>query len=275
MLAVFDIGNTNIVLGLYLGSELKAHWRFRTESKMTADELGHFILGLLERRGVLAVDIQDICIASVVTELEFTFEQFCSSCFGRKPLWVPKDLKVNMPVLVDKPETLGADRLVTSYMAWQKYRCALVLIDMGTGTTLEAISADGAYLGGAIAPGFEIAAEALFNGASKLSRVPLVNPASVLGKNTEEQIQVGLVRGYAALIDGLTVQMQSELENPSRVIATGGLAPLMKQASKKIEKVEPHLILEGLCLLYQEYQRGTRNSLVPNRFERTLGYQAA
>lgn len=273
MLAVMDIGNTHVVLGVYEGFILRCRLRFRTERKATPDELGLLMANLLERRAILAEQIEAVYISSVVTELDSTIEQACHTYLGKTPLWVKKQIEIDMPLLIDRPEELGADRLVNSYAAWKKFNSACIVVDMGTATTFDVISRAGEYLGGAIAPGMEIASEALFQTASKLNRVPLENPFKSVGKNTKEHLQIGLVLGHAALIDGLVARMQEELAMPSYIIATGGLAPFMKQASKTIQIVEQDLTLWGLCLLYQEYKSGTRDSFVFDRPQCVVGHQ--
>ncbi|MEI6805993.1 MAG: type III pantothenate kinase [Myxococcaceae bacterium] len=275
MLAVIDIGNTNVVLGVYEGSTLKCRLRFRTERKATSDELGHLMSSLLVRHAIMIEQIEAVCVSSVVTQLDAAVLEACCLYFGKAPLWAKKELDAKMPLLIDRPEELGADRLVNAYAAWKKYQSALIVIDMGTATTFDVVSSDGAYLGGAIAPGVEIASEALFQTASKLSRVSLEKPVRAIGKNTKEHIQIGLVLGHAGLIDGLVARMQEELASPCTVIATGGLAPFMKQASKTIQTVEPDLTLFGLCLLYQEYKSGTRDSFVLGRPQCVVGHQEA
>ncbi|MBH1989132.1 MAG: type III pantothenate kinase [Myxococcaceae bacterium] len=275
MLAVIDIGNTNIVLGIYNDSQLTCSIRFRTERKATADELGYWMSALLERKGIRIQDIEAVCVASVVTELGRCVEDACRTYLGQIPLWVGRQLMVDMPLEVMHPEQLGADRLVNVYAAWKRFQAPLIVVDMGTATTFDVVSPSGSYLGGAIAPGLEIASEALFERASKLNRVLLESPSRAIGKTTVEHLQIGLVLGHAALIDGLVLSMQEEVGTRCRVIATGGLAPFMKQASKTIEIVEPELTLSGLSLLYQEYFRGTRNSFGLDRSECIVGYQEA
>lgn len=275
MLAVIDIGNTNLVLGVYEGLDLKCRLRFRTERKATSDEMGHLMTSLLARYAVSITDIEAVCVASVVTQLDSAIQEACQVYFGKAPLWVKQELKVSMPLLIDRPEELGADRLVNAYAAWKRFNSSVIVVDMGTATTFDVVSHAGAYVGDAIAPGMEIASEALFQAASKLSRVPLESPVRAIGKNTKEHIQSGLVLGYAGLIDGLVTRMQEELETPSQVIATGGLAPFMKQASKTIQIVDPDLTLSGLCLLYQEYKSGTRDSFAFDRPQCFVGHQEA
>ncbi len=271
MLAVIDVGNSNVVLGLYDGTALKARLRFRTGAQATADEIGQLMLSRLG-------PVEDICVSSVVPEYNYSLEQACKTYLGKTPLWVKQDLWAPMPLEIDNPKELGADRLVASYAAWLMHKSAMIVIDMGTATTFDVINSQGVYVGGAISPGLEISKEALFQKASKLNRVGFRNPSKLIGKNTEEHIQIGVTKGYAALIDGLVEGMSAELGEEVKVIATGGLAPLMKQASKTIQIIEPDLILQGLCLLYQEYQRGssgTRNSLIEDRFKCAMGYQEA
>ena len=275
MLAVIDIGNTQMVLGVYEALGLSCCLRLRTQATATSDELGHWMASLLARYGILMGAIEAVCVASVVPQLDLAMEQACRVYLGQSPLWVKKQLKVPMPLLIDSPEELGADRLVTSYAAFKRFNSAVIVVDMGTATTLDVINSQGEYLGGAIAPGLEIAAEALFQAASKLYRVPLESPKNAIGKNTKEHLQSGLILGYAGLIDGLIARMQAELMMPSQVISTGGLAPFMKQASQKIEIVDSDLILSGLCLLYQEYKSGTQDSFGLNRSQCIVGDQEA
>lgn len=275
MLAVMDIGNTHIVLGVYEGSCLKCRLRMRTERQATSDELGYLITSLLARYEVFAPQIEAICISSVVPELDRAMDKACQVYLGKEALWVGRQLQAPMALLIDNPASLGADRLVNAYAAWKKFNASLIVVDLGTATTLDVISLAGEYLGGAIVPGIKISSEALFGAASKLSAVPLDSPSRAIGKNTTEQIQIGLILGHAALIDGLVERMQEELEHPCYVIATGGLAPFMKQASKKIQILEPDLILFGLCLLYQEYKSGTRDSFVFDRPQCVVGHQEA
>lgn len=275
MLAVMDIGNTHIVVGVYEGSCLKCRLRFRTERQATSDELGHLITSLLARYEIFAPQLEAVCISSVVAELDRAMDEACKVYLGKEALWVGRQLKAPMSLLIDNPAELGADRLVNSYAAWKKVNASLIVVDLGTATTLDVISGAGEYLGGAIVPGIKISSEALFGAASKLSAVQLDSPSRAVGKNTTEQIQIGLILGHAALIDGLVQRMQEELGMPCYVIATGGLAPFMKQASKKIQILEPDLILFGLCLLYQEYKSGTRDSFVFDRPQCVVGHQEA
>jgi type III pantothenate kinase len=275
MLAVMDIGNTHVVLGVYEGSCLKCRLRFRTEHHLTSDELGHLITSLLSRHVIFAEQIEAVCISSVVPELDRAMDEACKVYLGREALWVGRQLQTSMPLLIDHPQELGADRVVNSYAAWKKFHTSLIVVDLGTATTLDVISGIGEYVGGAIVPGIKISSEALFGAASKLSPVTLESPHRVIGKNTKEQIQIGLILGHAALIDGLVERMQEELAGPCYVIATGGLAPFMKQASKTIQIIEPDLMLFGLCLLYQEYKSGTRDSFIFDRPQCVVGHQEA
>ena len=276
MLAVIDVGNSNIVLGVYEGLSLRACLRFRTEHKATSDELGLLMSQGLAHQNICVSPVEAVCVVSEVPQLNWVIEKICLDYFQQTALWVNQQLVIPVRCLLDAGYQPGADRLVNAYAASKRYLSPVIVIDMGTVTTLDVVNASGEYLGGAIVPGLEISREALFKAAAAgLSWVNLKHPERVIGKNREEQIQIGLILGYAGLIDGLVTRMQKELEKPSQVIATGGLAPFMKQASKKIEIIDPDLTLSGLSLLYQEYKSGTRDSFSLDRPQCVVGHQEA
>ncbi|HSN03339.1 MAG TPA: type III pantothenate kinase [Nitrospira sp.] len=251
MLLAIDIGNTNVVLGIFEGSSLLAHWRLATDPKTTADEYGVLCLNLLTRSGRVPEQITGAIISSVVPALTGTFETMVETYFHRTPLVVSADMDMGLTLKYTNPKEIGSDRIVNAAAAFHKYRRDLIIVDFGTATTFCAVTKDGAYLGGVIAPGLGISAEALFARAAKLSKVELARPKTVIGTDTAGSIQSGLLFGYAGLVDALVRRMEQELGRPSYVIATGGLASVIAPETTSIQKIEPLLTLEGLELLYR------------------------
>jgi type III pantothenate kinase len=252
MLLVIDVGNTNIVLGIYKNDQLIRNWRIRTERNTTEDEFNMIATHLFSESGVKPEDIQTTIIASVVPPVVTILDSFCRKYLKHAPRWVdPKSCPV-MPILYNNPSEVGADRIVNSVAAFYKYRTGLIVIDFGTATTFDCISSQGEYLGGAISPGIMISAEALFQKASKLPRVEIFTPPEkVIGKDTGASMQSGIIYGYAGLVEGMVRRISLEMEAPPKVIATGGLAPLMAGVCNAIESVEPNLTLEGLRIIYE------------------------
>jgi type III pantothenate kinase len=257
MLLTLDVGNTNTVLGLYrlATDELITHWRVSTLRTQTADEYGVLFLNLFAMRKVEASEVSAIIISSVVPPLESTLRQVCERYFNLKPMFVEPGIKTGMPILVDNPTEVGADRLVNSVAAFARYGGPCVVVDFGTATTFDMVSAKGEYLGGAIAPGLAISAEALFARAARLSRVDVKKPAKVVGTNTVAAVQSGLYFGYIGLVDGILERIVNETRSPElpapKVIATGGLAHLIVDDSRFIETVDDMLTLDGLRLIYE------------------------
>jgi type III pantothenate kinase len=257
MLLALDVGNTNTVLGLYrlASNELVTHWRISTLRTQTADEYGVLFLNLFSMRKVEAAEVSSIIISSVVPPLESTLRQVCERYFNLKPMFVEPGIKTGMPILVDNPAELGADRLVNGVAAFARYGGPCIVVDFGTATTFDVISAKGEYLGGVIAPGLAISAEALFARAARLSRVDVKKPAKVVGTNTVAHIQSGLYYGYIGLVDGILERMLNETRNPDspapKIIATGGLARLVAEDSRFIETIDDMLTLDGLRLIYE------------------------
>lgn len=256
MLLAIDVGNTNTVLGLYQtgpGSPpaLVHHFRIATNRSATSDEMGELILSLIERRHIPVGDIEGSILASVVPQLNRIFVEACTRSFGVAPLVVGPGIKTGLPILVDQPNEVGADRIVNAVAGFAKHKQALVIVDFGTGTTFDAVTDRGEYLGGAIAPGIDISMDALFSRAAKLPRVELKRPPKVIGKNTIHALQSGLLYGYAGLVDELVTRMKGELGVPTRVVATGGLAFLFEGVSRTLEVVDEFLTLDGLRLLYE------------------------
>jgi type III pantothenate kinase len=251
MLLAIDIGNSNIVWGVYREQELCGHWRLGTDLKKTADEYGLLFTGLLEARGIRATEITGVIISSVVPSLTSVIEAMAEQYFHHLPLLVSHELDLGLTIAYPHPHELGSDRLVNAAAAYARYQSALIIIDFGTATTFCAISQQGEYLGGAIAPGLATASEALHARTAKLPRVSLIRPKAVIGKDTIGSIQAGLIFGYVGLVDELVSRMEQELHPKPRVIATGGLASLIAPESRTIQEVRPFLTLEGLELLYR------------------------
>ncbi|MCZ7585862.1 MAG: type III pantothenate kinase [Deltaproteobacteria bacterium] len=251
MLFVIDVGNTNIVLGLYDGERLAASWRVATRADRTADEYGMIILELFRHFGLEKSAVSGVILSCVVPALTYTFSTMAKRYFGLEALSVGPGMKTGIPILYDNPKEVGADRIVNAVAAYQRHRCALVVVDFGTATTFDAITSKGEYAGGAIAPGIDISMDALFVHAAKLPRVEVARPKAVIGKNTVHSMQAGTYFGYVGLVQELVGRMKKELDAPSRVVATGGLAGLIAKDASCIDEVDEHLTLEGLRLLWE------------------------
>ncbi|MHB1127651.1 MAG: type III pantothenate kinase [Bacillota bacterium] len=250
MLLIIDVGNTNIVWGVYKGEILIAHWRISTDRQRTADELGMIIRNLFQYHGLEMKEVKAVAISSVVPALMFMLEELSRKYFKVDPLVVGPGIKTGMPIKYDNPREVGADRIVNGVAAYEKYGGPIIVVDFGTATTFDAISGKGEYLGGAIAPGIGISMEALFEKAAKLPRVELAKPSTVIGKNTVASMQSGIIFGFIGQIDGIVTRMKAELGSSSAVVATGGLAELFSHDSQTIDTVDPLLTLEGLRYIY-------------------------
>ena len=251
MLLAIDIGNTNIVLGVYNGKKLLTHWRLVTQPERTADEYGALISYLASSRGVVREQIHAIIVSCVVPPMLSLVQELGESFFGINPMVVGPGIKTGMPVLYDSPKDVGADRICNGVAAYERYRDACIVVDFGTATTFDFVSKKGEYLGGSIAPGLLISVEALFQRASKLPRVEIVKPKEAVGKNPVHSIQSGIFYGYVGLVDGIVRQIQKESRARARVVATGGLAPLIAPECSVIGEVDEFLTLEGLRIIYQ------------------------
>ena len=252
MLLVVDIGNTNTVLGVFDGNRLAADWRLETKQRQTADEYGILARNLFALANMEVTRIRHIVIASVVPPLNSVLEEMALKYFGIKPLFVEPGVKTGMPVLYDSPADVGADRIVNAVAAYEKYRGPTIVVDFGTATTFDAISAKGEYLGGVITPGPGISAEALFARTARLPRVEIKAPGKVIGTSTVGSIQSGLYYGYIGMIDGILERMIHELGAKTKVVATGGFASLIGTGSSRIQEIDLNLTLEGLRLIYEK-----------------------
>lgn len=258
MLLAIDVGNTNIVLGIFEGASLVASWRVATNHGTTSDELGILITSLLAHRGIDPNGIDGIVMASVVPPLTSTMVAMAIRYFGRTPVNVDGDTNVGMPVRYDVPADVGADRLVNAIAAFERYGRPtgrpVIVVDFGTATTFDAISEKGEYLGGAICPGIQISAEALFEHAARLPLVDVRRPRSIIGRTTVASMQAGLFYGYVGLVEGIVRRMRHELGEGAACIATGGLAEMIAPETSLIEAVEPDLTLLGLRLVWERNQ---------------------
>jgi type III pantothenate kinase len=269
MLLAIDVGNTNTVLGLYRldvpaavpgaasastpenERELVAHWRVTTHRTQTSDEYGVLFVNLFNMHGLAVDQVTHIIISSVVPPVEGTLRRVCEKYFHLQPLFVEPGIKTGMPVLVDNPAELGADRLVNAIAAFERYGGPCIVVDFGTATTFDVISAKGEYLGGAISPGLGISADALFARAARLGRVDIKRPQKVIGTNTVTHLQSGLYYGYIGLVDGILERMTKEIGTEVRVISTGGLARQISGDSQYIKTIDDMLTLDGLRILFE------------------------
>ena len=250
MLLVVDVGNTQTHFGTFRDAELVEHWRFATVRESTGDELGAAFASLLELRGQSFDDLDASIISTVVPELEPEYEAMGTRYLGHQTLLVGPGLKTGMPIRIDNPRELGADRLVNSIAAYERFGGPCVVVDFGTSINYDVVSADGEFLGGIIAPGVEISMEALHQRAAKLVRVDLERPRAVIGKSTIDSVRSGVVYGFAGQVDGIVERVRGELGDDTRAIATGGLAEFIVPYCESIDEVDDLLTLTGLRLLY-------------------------
>jgi type III pantothenate kinase len=250
MLLVIDVGNTNTVIGMFEGERLLADWRIETRPGRTSDEHGMLLRQLISARNLSPDLVTAGVLACVVPPAQSAVERAMRQTFRVEPLVVGPGVRTGMPILMENPREVGADRIVNALAAWHREHAGCIVVDFGTATTFDVISAAGEYLGGVICPGLVISANALYHAAAKLPRVPLEKPKRVVGKATVESMQAGLVYGYVGLVDGLVERMRAELDFPVRVYATGGQAIIVAEECQHIDVIAPELTLEGLRILY-------------------------
>jgi len=251
MLLVVDVGNTNTVLGVYRDRELLAHWRVETRKARTADEYAATLQALFSIAGLKLGDLDAGIVATVVPTALFAVESFFKHYLKISALVVGPGLKTGMPILTDNPKEVGADRIVNAVAAYEHYKQGCIIVDFGTATTFDLVTPRGEYAGGAIATGITTSADALYSAAAKLPRVEMARPPSVIGKNTVHAMQAGLFYGYVGLTDEIVGRMRATVDFPCKVVATGGLAPLIAKDSKTIEHADEMLTLTGLRLLWE------------------------
>ncbi len=255
MILVIDVGNTNTVLGIFAEDELISHWRLSTIKERTIDEYGILTRNLLSLSDIDASNVKAIVLSSVVPPLNSILEEMVKSYFNTEPLFVEPGIKTGMPILYENPHDVGADRITNSVAALTLYGSPVIVIDFGTATTFDVITPKGEYLGGVIAPGPGIAAEALFEKTARLPRVGIRKPPKVIGKNTVNSIESGLYHGYIALVEGIVEKIRHELALPAKVVATGGLSSPLYRDIRCIEDFNPHLTLYGLKIIYEKNRK--------------------
>lgn len=251
MILAVDVGNTQTVLGLIQDGVLDGHWRISTDAGLTADEIRVKIGGLLALDGHSWSEVDGVVVSSVVPVLTAAYEELAVRATGSPPLVVGPGIRTGMPVKYENPQEIGADRIVNAVAAVADYGAPVIVVDFGTATTFDVVDAEGAYVGGAIAPGVETSAEALFRRAARLSAVDLEPPLRAVGRNTRESVQSGLLLGEAAMVDGLVRRIAEEMGAQPRVVATGGLAARMAPLCTTIQAVDPDLTLKGLLLIWE------------------------
>ena len=254
MLLVFDIGNSNIVLGTYEGKKLLRHWRISTDRQKTGDEYGMLINNLFRFQGIRMSDVTAIIISSVVPPLVVPLAKMCERYFRLRPLIVGPGIKTGIKLKYENPREIGADRIVNSVGAYEQFGGPLIVVDIGTATTFDIVAENGDYLGGVIAPGIGISSEALFQRAAQLPRVALVTPRTIICRNTVNAMQAGGIFGFVGQIDEIVRRIKAEMKQDMRVIATGGMAKMISRESKTIDKVDNFLTLTGLRVLYERNQ---------------------
>lgn len=256
MLLAMDVGNTNVMSGVFDGASLKTNFRVSTKMERTSDELGLMMIAFLRMDGIDPVDVKDVIVSSVVPPMTGTLQMMIRRYFKIEPMFVESGIKIGMNIKYEDPREVGADRIVNAVAAFEMYGGPLIIVDFGTATTFCAVSEKGEYLGGAITPGMQISLDALFHMAAKLSYVELKKPKRVIGKNTIESMQSGIYYGYVGLVDEVVRRFRETLGDHARVIATGGLATLIAPESKTIDEVSPLLTLEGLRIIFERNRKG-------------------
>jgi len=252
LLLAIDVGNTHIMLGVFKGSRLELFWRISTNWERTEDELGIVIKNLFYHSNLSSTHISAIIISSVVPPLMYSLGKMSKKYFKLDPLMVGPQIKTGISIQMDNPKEVGADRIVNAVAGYQRYGGPLIIVDFGTATTFCAISKEGTYLGGAIAPGIGISTEALFAKAAKLPRVEMIKPPGIIGKNTIASMQSGILYGFVGQVDGVVSRMKQQFSQEPTVVATGGLAELISQETNTVDEIDKLLTLEGLRIIYEK-----------------------
>lgn len=268
MLLVIDAGNTNVVVAVHDGTHYRGRWRIATNPQRTSDEYAVWLLSLFDRCGLAREDVTGAVIGTVVPAALYDLRRLCRDWFGIEPLVATPGLDWGLRIDVDRPEEVGADRLLNALAAHQRYGGPLVVIDFGTATTFDVVERDGAYIGGVIAPGINLSIEALHMAAARLPRIGIGRPQAVIGRNTVQCMQSGIFWGYVAMIEGLVARIEAEAETKLKVVATGGLAPLLAEGTTVLGRIDPDLTLDGLRMLAE---RNPVPTLTRNRSTLALG----
>ena len=255
MLLAMDIGNTNVTLGVFDEERLVSTWRIATDQRRLPDEYSQLVSSILPLKGVQTGDISGACLCSAVPPLTPTFEEVCKSFFKVNPLVVSAGVKTGVSILYDNPRDVGADRIADAVAAYRLYGGPVIIVDFGTATVFDAISRDGEYLGGSLAPGIGVSADALFLSTSQLRRVELTPPKCAIGKNTVAALQSGLLLGHVGLVEGMVARFKGEMGQESRVVATGGLAEIIAHETNVFDDVNEDLTLIGLRMIYEMNQK--------------------
>lgn len=253
MLFVINVGNTNILMGVYEGKKLLAHWRLGTDKERTADEFGSFFMSFFNNEGLEVSQVEAVVIASVVPPIMYSLEHAIRKYFKTEPIIIGPGIKTGINIKYENPRELGADRIVNAVAAYEIYGGPVIVVDFGTATTFNAISARGEFLGGVICPGIKISAEALFQRTAKLPRIELSKPETVIGRNTAVSMQAGIFHGYVGQVNHIVGRIKKEMkEDTVRVVATGGLARLIASEAESINETNGLLTLEGLRIIYEK-----------------------
>ena len=268
MLLVVDAGNTNVVFAVHDGAEWRGTWRIATDPQRTSDEYAVWLVALLGLSGLKRGDVHAAVIGTVVPAALYHLRRLCRDWFEAEPLIARSNLDWGFDIRVDNPAEVGADRLLNSLAAHQAHRGPLIVVDFGTATTFDVVAGDGAYVGGVIAPGINLSLEALHTAAARLPRIGIGRPQAVIGRGTVPAMQSGIYWGYVALVEGLVTRIRAEFDHPLRVVATGGLAPLLAEGTLIIDVIDPDLTLDGLRLLAQ---RNATPTLSPDRIRTIEG----
>lgn len=257
MLLAIDIGNTNMEFGFYKGLDLLLNFRLITQKEVTSDEVGLFATWFCNIHNIRPNTIEDVLITSVVPQVMYSVTNAIRKYFKKVPLVIGEDIDVPIVNKYGKPHEVGADRLVNAYSAYQKHKNALIVVDFGTATTFDVINDQGEYLGGTIYPGIKISMEALYTNAAKLPKIEINIPQTVIGKNTVSSMQSGLIYGYSGVVRNMVKEIERELGQKTKIIATGGLASIIEKKANVFEEIDKSLTLDGLAMIYQAYHKNT------------------